>query len=214
MKHESVRQVIKNILDKPIKPRLTNDIVLSELFHDEILIANKLKIIQMRLGKVYEELAVHFNWIKVDKIDLIDIDRKYALELKASTQTDNSSSREHNYQKLLKFKEDHNEYNLYYLCINHTSKNSQNKLLDNGITFLTGKYALEFLYGENFNEVITCIQQCVKEFINSDISKLRETPKASLTTSFEKSYEGSQVMTDPNGKINEDITMDNPQPSS
>ena len=27
---------------------------------------------------------------------------------------------------------------------------------------------------------------------------------ASLTTSFEKSYEGTQVMTDPNGKINED----------
>ena len=46
-----------------------------------------------------------------------------------------------------------------------------------------------------------------------DIFKLWETPKASTTTSLEKSFEGTEVMSLPNGKNVEDI-MGNPQPSS
>ena len=46
-----------------------------------------------------------------------------------------------------------------------------------------------------------------------DIFKLRETPKASTTTSSEKSFEGTELMPLPNGNNVEDI-MGNPQPSS
>ena len=53
----------------------------------------------MRLGKIYEELAKLNDWTKVEKIDLIDINKKYAIELKSSTQTDNSSSRERKFSK-------------------------------------------------------------------------------------------------------------------
>ena len=94
-----MENVINQILLKEIKPKLSTDIILTELFEKEILIANKLKIIQMRLGKIYEELAKLNDWTKVEKIDLIDINKKYAIELKSSTQTDNSSSRERNFQK-------------------------------------------------------------------------------------------------------------------
>ena len=194
-----MENVINQILLKEIKPKLSTDIILTELFEKEISIANKLKIIQMRLGKIYEELAKLNSWTKVEKIDLIDINRKFAVELKSSTQTDNSSSRERNFQKLLEFKEKCPEYELFYLCINHTTKECQNKLLDNGITFLTGKHALEFLYGENYNEVILTIQKCVKDFASSDTSKLRETCDISTTTSSEKSFEGTEVMSLPNG---------------
>ena len=202
-----MENVINKILLKEIKPKLTNDIILTELFKKEILIANKYKIIQMRLGKIYEELAKFNEWVKVEKIDLININKKYAIELKSSTQTDNSSSRERNFDKLLEFKEKHSEYELFYLCINHTTKECQKIKLENEITFLTGKHALEFLYGENYEEVISTIRKCVKDFINSDTSKLRETcdPErrssinASTTTSSEKSFEGTEVMTLPNG---------------
>ena len=46
-----MQNVIDQILLKEIKPKLTNDIILTELFEKEILIENKLKIIQMRLKK-------------------------------------------------------------------------------------------------------------------------------------------------------------------
>ena len=133
--------VIRNILCNEIKQKSPTDFILSEFFTKEIQIANKLKIIQMRLGKIYEEVAKLYNWIKVEKIDFIDVDKKIALELKSSTNTDNSSSRERNFQKLFEFKEKHQDYELFYLCINHTTKMCQNKKLDNGITLLTGKYA-------------------------------------------------------------------------
>ena len=81
----------------------------------------------------------------------------------------------------------------------HSTKECQNKPLDYGITFLTGKHALEFLYGENYNEVILTIQKCVKDFVSSDTSKLRKTCNISTTTTLEKSFEGTEVMTLPNG---------------
>ena len=104
-----MKNIINQILLKEIKPKLTNDIILTELFEKEILIANKLKIIQIRLGKIYEELAKLNSWTKVKKIDLIDINRKFAVQLKSSMQTDNSSTREQNFQKLLEFKEKYPE---------------------------------------------------------------------------------------------------------
>ena len=92
-----MENIINQILLKEIKPKLSNDSILTELFEKEILIANKLKIIQMRLGKIYEELAKFNDWTKIEKNDLIDINRKFAVELKSSTQTDNSFSRERNF---------------------------------------------------------------------------------------------------------------------
>jgi len=206
--------VIKNILCAPIKENVNKDLFLSELFPNEIRTANKIKIIQMRLGKLFEELAKFYNWTKVEKIDFIDINRKIALELKSSTNTDNSSSRERNYQKLLEFKAKHTDYKLYYLCINYTTNQPQNKILANGITLLTGKYALEFLYGKDYSNVITAIQNCIKDYINSDTFKLRGVPKASSTTSLEKSFEGSELMTHLDSNNLEDVTMDNAQQSS
>ena len=114
--------LINKILFKEIKTKLTNDIILTELFEKEILIENKLKILQIKLGKIYEELAKLNNWTKVKKIDLININKKYAVELKSSMQTNKSSSRERNFQKLLEFKEKCPEYELFYLCINQTTK--------------------------------------------------------------------------------------------
>ena len=71
--------VIKKVLFKEIKQKSPTDFILSELFSNEIQIANKLKIIQMKLGKVYEEVAKLYNWIKVKKIDFIDLDKKMHL---------------------------------------------------------------------------------------------------------------------------------------
>ena len=209
-----MQEVIRNILCKDIKPKKGCDRILSELFPNEIQIANKLKIIQMRLGKCYEEIAKEFNWIKVQKIDLINIDKKYACELKSSTNTDNSSSFERNKQKLLEFQKSYPDYKLFYLCINHQTKEPQSKLLDNNITYLTGNYALEFLYGKEYENILSSIRKCIIEIINCDTSKLRETPKASSTTSLSKDSEGTEVMTLLNGKIDDDVTMDNPQQSS
>ena len=60
-----MENIINQILLKEIKPKLSTDIILTELFEKEISIANKLEIIQMRLGKIYEELAKLNSWTVV-----------------------------------------------------------------------------------------------------------------------------------------------------
>ena len=76
-----MESIANKILLKEIKPKLTSDIMLTESFEKEILIANKLKILQMRLGKIYEELAKLNDWTKIEKIYLININTKHAIEL-------------------------------------------------------------------------------------------------------------------------------------
>lgn len=182
-----------------------HDIILNDIFKEELIIAHKITFIQMKLGQLYELLAEkYFGFTLVKKIDLIHTQRKVASELKSSDNTDNSSSRHRSLEKLLEFKKDNPDYKLYYVCINNTTKTPQKKVYDNGIRFLTGKYALEFLYGKDYVKVIKIIRKCLKE--QRQHLQIAGTPsKASSTTSIEKSSEGTQIIPDPNGKKEEDM---------
>ena len=173
MNHKKVENVypaivskIVDILCKPIKANSSHDVIMNEIFSKEILIANKIKIIQMRLGKLYEELALFYGWKKVSKIDLIHEEFKYAIELKSSDNTDNSSSRHRNYEKLLEFQKNNLDYELFYVCINSTKSKGCNNKLPNNITFLSGNYALQFLFGDDYNYILKMIKDVFFNKIN------------------------------------------------
>ena len=193
---------INNYFNYESKSKRGHDIILTMVFERELEISYRLKLIQMKLGKLYEELAEkYFGFIKVKKIDLIHPKRRVAVELKASDNTDNSSSRYRNYEKLLEFKSD---YKLYYLCINCTTKKPQRKILDNGITLLTGNFALEFLYGKDYQLIIDSIISVLKE--KQRHLQIAGTPStASSTTSILKDLEGSQLIADLDSKKLEDM---------
>ena len=163
---------IQKIINKPIKLKPSNDLILGALFKPQMVEAHKLKILQMRLGKIWEVLSEYYGFIKVKKIDLIHPVRKIAIELKNRTNTDNSSSRYRNYQKLLEFKEQHPEFKLYYVCINdrrsstiggNETQGKEEKLLANGITFVCGETALKLLYGEDYKMIIELIKHCFQQ---------------------------------------------------
>ena len=65
---------------------------------------------------------------------------------------------------------------------------------------------------ELYNNQLIKAKKFKKEFNNATPSNCGKLLKSSTTTSFEKSYEGTQVMTDLYGKNVEEL--DNPQPSS
>jgi len=154
---------IEKILCAPIKPKLNNDIILSEIFHDMIIQANHLKIIQMRIGNLWEVIATYYGWLKVKKIDLINLKTKQAIELKNADNTDNSSSRHRNYEKLLEFKKDNEDYEIIYACINCNCSNETDKILDNGIRYVSGKYTLKLLYGEDYQKIIDLIKMILQK---------------------------------------------------
>ena len=169
------------------------DLILKDIFHDELIISNYIKRIQMKLGKLYEILAEKFfGFTIVKKIDLIHTEKRIALELKSSDNTDNSSSRVRNYEKLLEFQKNNKAYKLYYVCINCTNKKPQKKILDNGITFLSGEYALKFLYGDKYLVILSMIQNVlIKQRQHLQIAGI--SSKTSYTTSHLKICEGTQL---------------------
>ena len=160
---------INNILFQPMKVKDTNDFILGDMFYDELKYSAIIKNIQMRIGNLWEVIACkYFNWTKVSSgIDLIDINRKLAIELKNADNTDNSSSRARNCQKLLDFKQLHPEYRLLYVCINNRNTNeSQSYFMENGIHFVSGEYALDILFGDMSTEVINILRSCVWNYKN------------------------------------------------
>ena len=156
---------ISKLLSKPIKTKQNTDIILSNNYLNEISKANKLKTLQMSLGRIHELCATFYNWEKVPKIDLVDNNRKIALELKNRDNTDNSSSRYRNCEKLIEFKQNNPDYELYYICINSPKKQNEKNIEFKGekITFLFNEKALEFLYGSNYQNVINIIKKCILE---------------------------------------------------
>ena len=156
---------ISKLLSKPIKTKQNTDIILSNNNLNEISKANKLKTLQMRIGRIYELCAIYYNWEKVKGIDLINKEKQIALELKNRDNTDNSSSRYRNCEKLIEFKQNNPDYELYYICINSPKKQNEKIIEFKGekITFLFNEKALEFLYGSNYQNVINIIKKCILE---------------------------------------------------
>jgi hypothetical protein len=209
---------IREILFKPIKPKRSTDIILHDLTYELQKQAYTLRILQMRIGHIWELCAVECGWIKVEKINLINTKTKQAIELKNSDITDNSSSKARNYQKLFEFKKHNPDYEIIYACINSSKVNSaceniyvyQNQ--NNKIRYVTGDECINLLYGERSNEVIDLVKRLVKEFINATPSNCSGNSLESLTTTLlEKFSKGTQVMTEPKG--NNVKELDNPQVS-
>jgi hypothetical protein len=214
---------IRKILYKSINCKTNNDIILCGILQDEVIISNYIKNIQMRIGKLWEVIATFHGWLKVKHIDLLNLTTKQAVEIKNADNTDNSSSRHRNYEKLLKFKSAYPDYEVVYACINCNCSTPCDRVLNNGIRYVSGEYALKLLYGEEYHRIIELIQSILVSFLNQELavtpptrntSKLRESPKASTTTSLEKFDEGTRLIAEPNSKKVEDATMGNPQPSS
>lgn len=115
----------------------------------------------MRIGRLWEVIATHHGWLKVKQIDLINLNTKQAVEIKNSDNTDNASSRHRNYEKLLQFKSNNPEYEIIYACINCNCSQPCDKVLDNGIRYVSGDFALKLLYGEDYHKIIELMKQVV-----------------------------------------------------
>jgi hypothetical protein len=172
MSCEPLRQLensIREILFRPYQTKQLNDIILKDI--DSILIEHsyKLKILQMRVGQIWELAACHYGWIKTNGTDLINTKTKQALELKNSDITDNSSSRHRNFEKLKEFKNNNPDYEIFYACIN-CSPNKKSLSHCNGIICVSGDKCLDLLFGDKANDIVNLVRKLVNEFLNKNDS--------------------------------------------
>jgi hypothetical protein len=162
-----INQIIQNSLSQPYKQyEGSNDILFSNFNYNILESAYKLKILQMRIGIIWEKIFCLFNYQKINYgADLVNHEKRVVMELKNSFNTDNASSRTQNIKKLIQCNNDYlnNEYLLVYGIIN--DKNSMGKYevqYHHGyrILFLSGSYLFHFVFGNDFQNIVNYICAC------------------------------------------------------
>lgn len=166
-----VEKKIQDIFSRPTKNLVQKDIFFLE---EERIFLEKslaLKQYQMKYGEVWQ--IVLGNYFKFQNLgsghpsglDILSTERKLILELKNSWNTDNASSRNFNFQKLINFKKQNPEYTIIYGVINDKTVEGQRRTIlfkGNQIMYLSGQHLFSFLLGENSTYIIDRVVEIVK----------------------------------------------------
>ena len=121
---ETIETKIRDILSRNTNETLTYDILDTENKKNDKLIALRVKQHQMKIGEIWQTVLGNYDgYIDLGVghetgLDILSHSKKIIIELKNRTNTDNSSSRKANLDKLAKFKIEHPDYTSIYANIN------------------------------------------------------------------------------------------------
>lgn len=137
----------------------------------------RLKRIQMKLGKIWQEvIGCYDGWEDlgigdISGLDLINRKERIIIELKNRTNTDNHSSRHYNYSKLMNYKKNNEGYTCIYAMINDktqvkTMKGDDKMIeIDNEwLRIMSGYKFLFFIYKD---------EEIIKRVIDTIRNKIR-----------------------------------------
>lgn len=174
---EKMEIIIQNILLRPENDDLTYDILDTEKSKKNKLLSLKEKQRQMKVGEIWQEIIGNYDEFINLKIghetglDILSNTRKLAIELKNRTNTDNSSSKKSNLDKLSKFKKENPEYTCIYANINadtekKTLQGSNKKITHNGVEIehQVGCQFLTFIFGKNTEEIIEFVKNTIDKY--------------------------------------------------
>jgi hypothetical protein len=169
---------IKTILLRHENDVLTYDILDTEKEKEYKLIALKVKHRQMKVGEIWQEVLGNYNGCVNLKIghetglDILSHNKKFAIELKNRTNTDNASSKKSNLDKLAKFKKNNLDYTCIYANINadtekKTLQGSIKKLLHDGVEIehQIGYEFLKFILGDDTDLIVDFVKNTIDKYI-------------------------------------------------
>lgn len=174
---EHLDDSIRNILSRREKDVLTYDILDTEKSTINKLMILKEKQRQMKVGEIWQEVLGNYKDCVNLKIghesglDILSHTRKFAIELKNRTNTDNYSSKKANLDKLQRFKLANPDYVCIYANINaeteqKTLKGSVSKLLHNGVEIehQIGYLFLKFILGDDTDFIIDFVKHTIDKY--------------------------------------------------
>jgi len=96
-------------------------------------------------------------------LDVIDRAKKEIFEIKNRYNTDNSSSKKTNFDKLVKFKQENPEYDIIYAVVNELNTGIQKNIEHNGhiIKYLSGDKLFDHVFGNNSQEIIRYVKELI-----------------------------------------------------
>ena len=170
---------ILGILSRKEKSELTYDLLDTEKSKRHKLIALQVKHRQMKIGEIWQEVLGNYYGcinLKVGDatgLDIVSHSKKFIVELKNRTNTDNASSKKTNFDKLAKYKTEHPDYTCIYGNINaateeETTSGSLKKILHNDVEILhmSGSVFLEYILGNDTVMVVNFVKNIVEEYDN------------------------------------------------
>jgi hypothetical protein len=168
---------IYDILSRPNKENLTYDILDTDKTKTNKLIALQEKQRQMKVGEIWQVVIGNYHEFRdlgvghETGLDLVSEKRKIIAELKTRTNTDNSSSKKTNLDKLALFKISHPDYKCIYANINadteeKTLKGAIKTFTHNGVELEhhVGYEFLKFIFGEDVVEIINFIKNTIDKY--------------------------------------------------
>jgi len=174
---ELIEKNITKILLRPEQNTLTYDILDTKKSKTKKIIALKEKQYQMKIGEIWQEVLGNYDGFTNLKIghetglDILSHTKKIAIELKNRTNTDNSSSKKTNLDKLSNYKKNNPEYICIYANINantkqKTLKGSVKKILHNDVEIIRhiGYNFLTFILGDNTDIIINFIKNIIDKY--------------------------------------------------
>jgi hypothetical protein len=171
---EQLQERITNILSRPKSNTFTYDILDTSKSRKNKLIVLREKQLQMKIGEIWQEvLGSYRDCINLynkhpSGLDILCRKRKFIIELKNRTNTDNASSRRSNLDKLAAFKHKHPEYTCIYANINadteeKTMTGFRKPILHNGVELIhyVGYEFLTFILGDDTQRVIDFVRHVI-----------------------------------------------------
>ena len=168
---------IQDIVTRPEKEKLTYDILDTDKSKKYKLFALKEKHRQMKVGEIWQDVLGAFDGCvnlkigHVTGLDILSSSKKFAIELKNRTNTDNASSKKSNLDKLARFKKSNPDYTCVYATINDDTeeKTLQGKtkiIIHDGVEIeqQSGHKFLTFVLGSNADLVITFVKDTIDKY--------------------------------------------------
>jgi hypothetical protein len=177
----AMERKIHQILSRKQKEEFTFDILDSEFTKKNKLICLKEKQRQMKIGDIWQEILGNYEYFEnlgvghETGLDILSNTRKIAIELKNRTNTDNSSSKKSNLDKLARFKKQHPDYMCIYGNINsdteEKTKQGLIKIIQHDgveIHHYVGFELLKLILGENTEIIIEFIKKTIDDYIREN----------------------------------------------
>lgn len=168
---------IRTILSRHENTVLTYDILDTPKSIKYKLLSLKEKQRQMKVGEIWQEVLGTYDGcmnLKVGHktgLDILCHTRKFAIELKNRTNTDNASSKKSNFDKLAAFKRRHPDYTCIYANVNANTKDktlmgSNKKIMHHGmeIEHYIGYPFLEYILGSDTDTIIEFVKDTIDRY--------------------------------------------------
>ena len=147
---------------------MIKDVILSGVADRWESQAYKLQILRQRIGHAWELVMTDFGFQRYPAgVDLIHPRRKIAIELKNSCRISSSAKRSAR-RILLQFKRTHPTYQVILGCINYRNLAMGGMSMRRGVTYMKGKYFLNYLLQSRKAVIIRRLKEAAREFVRNN----------------------------------------------